>query len=619
MFLAILATLALTAQGCTTIVVGREASTTGSSMVTHAADCSSCDFRIGKVPAKTHPVGARRDIAPFRLAYPRYVGDDRGDVFRLDNVDTSIFNWTATEPLGQIPQVPTTFGYISGVYGVINEHQVAIGESTCGGRLVSLPVSAPGGKALFDVAELTNVAMERANTARDAILLMGALAETYGYYGAAYDTPSALLEAGEALTVIDPNEAWVMHIHPDDTGASAVWAAQRLPHDHIAVVANQFTLRALNLSDPKSFLASTNVEDVAIRAGLYDPSVDGAFDWTAVYAYRRDGAHAPNHYYATRRVWRVLTLANPSIELSPTTDMLATDYPVSVQVAAPLSPSTLMRIHRDHYEGTSFDLTSGPMAGPYGSPDRYDVNGNGNMTKADALRSHQERGLSIFRAAYSLVAVLNAGDPRAAHIWFGPYAPHATAYVPIFAYADAVPSAYATGSLHVFAHDVMYWNAALVGNWAGRFYAHAMPSVAATQLRIETNLRATLARVVETLQMETDVRAFLTSSSASMVATTMTTYASLFQRLVVEFHGRLPPCTACTRRRCRRLALLPEWWLRQVGYFAPPDHVQASASRFVWLLGCLVAVLVTFGVVWMGFTLGSNLLMRHSQGYSSIL
>ncbi|KDO16567.1 hypothetical protein SPRG_17919, partial [Saprolegnia parasitica CBS 223.65] len=111
MFLAILATLALTAQGCTTIVVGREASTTGSSMVTHAADCSSCDFRIGKVPAKTHPTGAQRAIAPFRLAYPRYVGDDRGDVFRLDNVDTSIFNWTATEPLGQIPQVPTTFGY----------------------------------------------------------------------------------------------------------------------------------------------------------------------------------------------------------------------------------------------------------------------------------------------------------------------------------------------------------------------------------------------------------------------------------------------------------------------------------------------------------------------------
>ncbi|EQC35135.1 hypothetical protein SDRG_07368 [Saprolegnia diclina VS20] len=619
MFFAILTTLALGAHGCTTIVVGREASTTGSSMVTHAADCSSCDFRIGKVPPRTHTAGAQRAIAPFRLAYPRYVGDDRGDVFRLANVDTSTFNWTATKPLGQIPQAPTTLGYISGVYGVINERQVAIGESTCGGRLVSLPKSMPGGNALFDVAELTNVAMERAGTARDAILLMGALAETYGYYGAAYDTPNALLEAGEALTVVDPNEAWIMHLHPDDTGASAVWAAQRLPNDHIAVVANQFTLRTLNLSDQTSFLASTNVEDVAIRAGLYDPSVDGEFDWTAAYAYRRDGFSAPNHYYATRRMWRVLTLANPSIELSPTTDMLATDYPVSVQVAAPLSPSTLLSIHRDHYEGTSFDLTSGPMAGPYGSPDRYDVNGNGNMTKADALRGHQERSLSIFRAAYSFVAVLDAADPRAAHIWFGPYAPHATAYVPVFAYADAVPSALATGSLQVFSPDAMYWSAALVGNWAGRFYAHAMPSVAAAQASIETALRATLARVVTRLQTESDVRALLTSSSASMAATTMTTYASLFQRLVVEFHDGYHMHGLHAMTLSPDSLFYPEWWLRQVGYFAPPDHVQANASRFVWLLGCLFAVLVTFGVVWMGFTLGSNLLMRHSQGYSSIL
>lgn len=34
---------------------------------------------------------------------------------------------------------------------------------------------------------------------------------------------------GEALTVVDPEEAWMFHIIPDDTGASAVWVAQRVP------------------------------------------------------------------------------------------------------------------------------------------------------------------------------------------------------------------------------------------------------------------------------------------------------------------------------------------------------------------------------------------------------
>ncbi|OQR87321.1 peptidase [Achlya hypogyna] len=613
---AILTAVAAAADACTTIALGKLATTTGAPIVTHAADCSSCDFRIGKVPPKTYAPGAMRNIAPFRLAYPRYVGDDRGSVFTLANVDNAVFNWSLTEPVGQIPQVPSTFGYISGIYGIVNERQVAIGESTCGGRLISKPITA-GGRALFDVAELTTVAMERASTAREAIELMGSLAETYGYYGAAFDTDAALVEAGESLTVADATEAWVMHLHPDDSGASAVWAAQRIPDDHIAVVANQFILRELNLSDPTTFLASANVVDVAARQGWYDPELDGAFDWTLAYAYRR-----PDHYYATRRVWRVLTLARPSLELSPTTDPLATDYPVSVQVASPLSPMALIAIHRDHYEGTPFDLTVGPMAGPYGSPDRLDVNGNGNMSKEEARRGHQERALSMFRAAYSFVAVLDPADARQAHLWFGQYAPHATSYVPISALADAVPTAYSTGSLHAFDPRAAYWATALVGNWAGRFYVHSMPTVAATQRVLEAALLSALSDVrasVTAATNESEVRAFLTTASERFAMTTVSAYEALFHRLVAEFHDGYQMHGLHAATIAPESFFYPEWWLRQVGYFDVPEQVPADAGRIAWVLGCLLAVIVTFGLSWMGFTLGSNLLQRRSQGYSSIL
>ena len=52
-------------------------------------------------------------------------------------------------------------------------------------------------------------------------------------------------EGGEALTVSDRTEAWIFHILPDPTGTSAIWAAQRIPDNHISIVANAFVIREI--------------------------------------------------------------------------------------------------------------------------------------------------------------------------------------------------------------------------------------------------------------------------------------------------------------------------------------------------------------------------------------
>ena len=64
----------------------------------------------------------------------------------------------------------------------MNEHQVGISESTCSAVYSSTPL--PGGKAMLSINALSQIAMERASTAKEAVQIMGDLSQKYGFYGA---------------------------------------------------------------------------------------------------------------------------------------------------------------------------------------------------------------------------------------------------------------------------------------------------------------------------------------------------------------------------------------------------------------------------------------------------
>ncbi|KAG7400193.1 hypothetical protein PHYBOEH_006732 [Phytophthora boehmeriae] len=567
--LAALASLAQAEDRCTAIIVGAKASTTGTPMTTHTNDCSSCDFRIAKVPAMTHEDGAQHDVVLAAFDYPRYVGGARGEVYLPENLDTRFYNWTASPSIGSIPEVAQTFAYIEGAYGIINEHQVAIGESTCPARFVSKPVT-QGGDALFDVTELSRIALQRATTAREAIQVMGDLAVQYGYYGAEWEGDGVFDEAGEALTVTDTKEAWIFHILPDDTGKSAVWAAQRVPDDQISGVANQFVIRELDLSNPSEFLASPNIHDVAIRNNIWKPDEGTPFDFTRVYAHPRAETH---QYYSTRRIWRLFTLANPELKLSPETDVLASDYPFAVKPASPLSPRDIMRFQRDHYEGTPFDMTKGPKSGPYGDPDRYDAAPNGDLTQDDIKRGHFERAISIFRASYSFVSIVDPFNPDNAFLWFGQYAPHATTYTPVFVQVSDVPDQLSRGSLYAFDRESSFWIHALVGNWAARFYAYASPFVGKVQDEVESYadgmLRSVLIQAAQ-FKRQGGVPAmveYLTQQSESFAKRAHSASSDLFDYLVTAFHDGYQVSNFYAKMLTVQSIFYPKWWLQEVGFF----------------------------------------------------
>ena len=109
------------ARACTTIVAGIGATEDGSVLASHSNDGEgSTDPRLVKIPAADHAPGSMRPIFFAPETYPRYVGTSRGDIPAYRPVG----NQTAFAPIGSIPEVAHTYGYMEETYGALNEYQV---------------------------------------------------------------------------------------------------------------------------------------------------------------------------------------------------------------------------------------------------------------------------------------------------------------------------------------------------------------------------------------------------------------------------------------------------------------------------------------------------------------
>jgi dipeptidase len=551
-------------------------------MTTHTSDCGDCDWRINKVPAMDWPAGSMRPIYLTYGPYPRQVREDRGETWSKANLEDlpQKGEWEKQNLIiGYIPQVPHTYALIEGGYAIMNEWGVSIGESTCAAKLWAAPLT-QGGKAMMEVGELSQIALERTKTARDAVKMMGSLAEQYGYYSAAWDTSKygeayALGEGGEALTVIDKTEAWMFHVIPDDTGSSAIWVAQRIPENHVSVVANSFVIREVQPNHP-DFLYSSNLWEIAEKKGWWKPE-DGVLNFLKTYAPQR---YHPN--YSNRRVWRILSLAAPDLNLPPETNAYADDYPLSVPITrseGPFSPKDVMWLNRDHFEGTPYSTTQGIQAGPYGDPNRFDLGQNGDMTVFQANEGEFERTISLFRTSYSFVA-----EPRAAvndifqRLWMSQYAPDSSSYTPMYVQAKSLAKPWIKGTMHKYDSNSAWWNFCVVGNYAARFYMFSMESVRKLQYRLEDEL------IPAADALEASLIPLLNENSREQVIDKLTAFTvekgdyistewkNLFPVLLTTYRdgyivGGQDQATVEIKR-----VFYPRWWLEKVGFFDHPGN-----------------------------------------------
>lgn len=534
------------ALACTTTIVTKGASADGSVMVSHSDDNDLGDQSLVFVPARDWPEGAQRPVYDSAVAVQENPATNTFLVPRLSDPKRAPgYNHPATPrtvPLGFIPQVRHTFAYIDGNYGVMNEHGLMFGECTDGAHNTC---TAEPGKRIFYSSELARVALERCKTAREAIELMGALIEQYGYYG-----------TGETLPVADKNEAWVMEMAPSPAGTGGLWVAQRVPDGQFFVAANEFRIRDITPGNPDQMYGKTLFATVE-RYNMRSPrDASKPLDWLTTVS---DGEY--NHpYYSLRRVWRAFSMAAPSLKLPAWVESGTTRaYPFSVKPDSPLSLDDLKRMHRDHYEGTEFDLTKGVAAGPFGNPNRFigPKDPSGDVTPATKLEGAWERPMGMFYTGYTTIAQYRPGvpDPLSLVCWVALAPAAESVFVPLA--VAPMPAGYEQGDTRRFANDSAWWAYALVSEYANTRYDAVSKDIADKAAGMEK----TFAARVAALQTE------LAPKAASAPAQTQAVFAKALraqaEAAVRDWREFFPQLVA---RYCQGFINSPDKMTQKAGY-----------------------------------------------------
>ena len=336
---------------CTNFLVTRGASTDGSTMVSYAADSH---IRYGELyfrPAADWPFGSTVTLY------------DRG----------------TAKPRGSIPQVPHTYQTI----GFMNEHQLAIGETTFGGRPELEDTT-----GIADYGSLMFLALQRARTAREAIRVIAELMESHGYGS-----------TGESFSIGDPDEVWIMEfigkgmdfVTDRRTGAvqnrrkGAAWVAVRIPDGYVSAHANHARITTFPLENGTSSISSKSwdkldlpgleviyahdVISFARQMGYYEgPDADFSFS----------DAYAPLDFGAARfcelRVWSFYNKISPGMEVfwDYATGAGASErMPLYIKPDRKLSVRDLIEFKRDYLQGTELDMSLDAGAGPFGLPYRW--------------------------------------------------------------------------------------------------------------------------------------------------------------------------------------------------------------------------------------------------------
>lgn len=474
------------ADACTSLIAAKGATADGSVMVTYAADSHNLYGELYNQPAADHPAGTMRKIV----------------------------EWDTGKPLGEIPEVPHTYATI----GNMNEHGLAIAESTWGGR------EELAGTGIIDYGSLIYVTLQRAKTAREAIKVMTNLVKDYGY-----------ASSGESFSIADPDEAWVMElIGKGKADKGAVWVARRVPDGHISGHANHPRIHKFPLKDKTGeTIYSPDVIKFARSQGYFNGK-DEDFDFSKAYGVTDFGALRG----CDARVWAYFNKFSkgmdaylPWIERAEGEPM-----PLWVKPDSLLTASDMKWMMRDHFEGTVLDMTNDIGAGPFDSPYRWRPMGY----TVDGVEYTHERAIATQQTGFSFVAQLRGDLPAYLRglLWFGTDDANTSVYLPVFCSVKKAPAQLAHGDINTLDWNSNFWVNNYVANQAYNRYSLMIPDIRRVQSKLERDIEEDVRVAIEQIPAFSDEEIChnLTQDLADIWAERATTeYKKLGDYLFVKF------------------------------------------------------------------------------------
>ena len=532
---------------CTNFLFTKGATKDGSTMVTYSADSHVLYGELYHWPAQDWPAGSMLDV----------------------------YEWDTGKFMGKIPQVAHTYN----VVGNMNEHQLAIAETTFGGRK---ELESQTG-AIIDYGSAIYITLQRAKNAREAIVVMTDLIEKYGW-----------VSSGESISIIDPNEVWIIEIIGKGEGEKgAVWVARMVPDGYVSAHANQARITTFPL-EGKTSISSSKLNKI------YDPNITTVYSKDVIsFAkekgfYPQDGknkdfsfsdTYAPVDFSGARaceiRVWAFFNAVNPDMaqywdyatgrNIQRDSKGYATNrMPLWIKPSEKVDVLQVMDFMRDHLEGTELDMSKDMGAGPYECPYRW----RPMSFKVDGKEYVHERATATQQTGFTFVAQCRnwLPDEIGGILWFGVDDAASSVYFPMYSASTEVPFAFAVGngSMMEFTNKAAFWVFNQVTNFAYTRYNLIHPEIRAKQVALEKQyvdfVQMIDAGAKEMLAQNKEAAIkFITDFSCRTGNHLVDTWRDFYGYLFCKFmDGNVKTAIPGEKNPKVEQPALPEWYLRMI-------------------------------------------------------